>query len=55
LGIADGVLAIEWPDRLTHSMPGARSVVIDIIDETSRRIDVGPAAAGPHRDDRASA
>lgn len=54
LGIADGVLAIEWPDRLTHKIPGARSVVIDIIDETSRRIKVGPAEASPHRDDPAS-
>src|SRR6186997_3269939 len=22
-GIRDGVLAIEWPDRLSHAMPGA--------------------------------
>ncbi len=37
-GAADGVLAIEWPDRLTHEMPGATSVRIEIIDETTRRI-----------------
>jgi tRNA threonylcarbamoyladenosine biosynthesis protein TsaE len=48
LGISDGVLAIEWPDRLTHAMPGARSVMIDILDDTSRRIRVEPADAGPH-------
>ena len=40
LGIADGVLAIEWPDRLRHSMPGARTVAIEIIDDTTRRISI---------------
>jgi tRNA threonylcarbamoyladenosine biosynthesis protein TsaE len=25
LGVADGVLAIEWPDRLTHALEGART------------------------------
>jgi len=38
MGVADGVLAIEWPDRLTHAMPGARSVTIEIVNETTRRI-----------------
>ena len=38
MGVADGVLAIEWPDRLTHTMPGAREVHIEIVDETTRRI-----------------
>ena len=38
LGVADGVLAIEWPDRLTHSIAGARSIVIDVIDDTTRVI-----------------
>ena len=38
MGIADGVLAIEWPDRLAHAMPGAREVQIEIVDENSRRI-----------------
>jgi tRNA threonylcarbamoyladenosine biosynthesis protein TsaE len=41
LGVADGVLAIEWPDRLTHDLPGARLVTIEIVDETTRRISVG--------------
>jgi len=38
MGVADGVLAIEWPDRLAHAMPGAREVQIEIVDETTRRI-----------------
>ena len=42
MGVADGVLAIEWPDRLTHKLPGATSVVIDMLDETSRTISIGP-------------
>jgi tRNA threonylcarbamoyladenosine biosynthesis protein TsaE len=36
LGVADGVLAIEWPDRLTHALPGATMVNIDIVDEATR-------------------
>jgi tRNA A37 threonylcarbamoyladenosine biosynthesis protein TsaE len=32
------VLAIEWPDRLAHAMPGAREVQIDIVDDTTRRV-----------------
>ena len=39
--VAEGVLAIEWPDRLTHALPGATTITIDIVDETTRRIDVG--------------
>jgi tRNA threonylcarbamoyladenosine biosynthesis protein TsaE len=38
LGVADGVLAIEWPDRLTHPMPGALTVDIAIVDDTTRTI-----------------
>jgi tRNA threonylcarbamoyladenosine biosynthesis protein TsaE len=38
VGVSDGVLAIEWPDRLTHTIPGARAVAIEIVDETTRRI-----------------
>lgn len=40
LGVRDGVLAIEWPDRLTHELPGAVDVQIEIAGETSRRIHV---------------
>ena len=38
MGVEDGVLAIEWPDRLSHSLPGAKSVVISILDDESRRL-----------------
>jgi tRNA threonylcarbamoyladenosine biosynthesis protein TsaE len=42
MGVADGVLAIEWPDRLAHALPGARTVQIDFIDENTRRITLSP-------------
>jgi tRNA threonylcarbamoyladenosine biosynthesis protein TsaE len=38
LGVSDGVLAIEWPDRLAHALPGAREIQIEIVDENTRRI-----------------
>ena len=38
MGVGDGVLAIEWPDRLTHAMPGAIEVSLEIVDEFTRRI-----------------
>ncbi len=38
MGVADGVLAIEWPERLTHDMPGAMRITIETIDERTRRI-----------------
>jgi tRNA A37 threonylcarbamoyladenosine biosynthesis protein TsaE len=38
MGVSDGVLAIEWPDRLAHALPGAHEVHIEIVDESSRRI-----------------
>jgi tRNA threonylcarbamoyladenosine biosynthesis protein TsaE len=38
--VAEGVLAIEWPDRLTHALPGATTIAIDIVDDTTRRITV---------------
>ena len=41
MAVADGVLAIEWPDRLTHTPPGAKTINIDIIDESTRRISAG--------------
>jgi tRNA threonylcarbamoyladenosine biosynthesis protein TsaE len=37
-GVTDGVLAIEWPDRLSHNIDGARAVHIDIVDDTTRTI-----------------
>lgn len=41
MGVDDGVLAIEWPDRLTRDLPHAHRVHIDIVDEHTRRIQVG--------------
>jgi tRNA threonylcarbamoyladenosine biosynthesis protein TsaE len=38
MGVADGVLAIEWPDRLTHALPGATMVTIEIVGEATRLI-----------------
>jgi tRNA threonylcarbamoyladenosine biosynthesis protein TsaE len=38
IGVADGVLAVEWPDRLTHGMPAALAVNIEIVDESTRRL-----------------
>lgn len=40
MGVADGVLAIEWPERLTHALPGATEVTIEIVDESTRQIRV---------------
>ena len=40
LGAHDGVLAIEWPDRLGHAFSGAIEVEIAVEDETSRRIEI---------------
>jgi len=38
MGAADGVLAIEWPERLARPIAGARRVDIAIEDATTRRI-----------------
>ena len=38
VGVRDGVLAIEWPDRLGHAFRGAMEVEIAIEGESSRRI-----------------
>ena len=42
MGISDGVLAIEWPDRLSHALAGARAVQIEMVDEKTRRITLSP-------------
>lgn len=42
-GAADGVLAIEWAERLTHRIPGAILVEISLVDETTRRIMIRPS------------
>jgi len=41
LGLRDGVLAIEWPDRLTHALPDAIAVDIAIVDDRTRRVRCG--------------
>jgi tRNA threonylcarbamoyladenosine biosynthesis protein TsaE len=38
LGADDGVLAIEWPERLSHGFPRALVVDIQIVDDTTRRV-----------------
>jgi tRNA threonylcarbamoyladenosine biosynthesis protein TsaE len=39
--LAAGVLAIEWPERLSHPMPGASTVTLEVVDDRTRRIRVG--------------
>jgi tRNA threonylcarbamoyladenosine biosynthesis protein TsaE len=39
---AGGVLAIEWPERLAHAIPGAREIAIETVDDTTRRVGVDP-------------
>jgi len=39
--VAGGVLAVEWPDRLTQSIPAAITVEMEIAGDTTRRIKVG--------------
>ena len=46
LGVRDGVLAIEWPDRLGHAFRGAIDVTLAIVDETSRQISIATPGAG---------
>ena len=38
MGVRDGVLAVEWAERLTHPLPGATDVRIQHVDDTTRRI-----------------
>ena len=47
MGAADGVLAVEWPERLAHDMPAAIPVTIEITGDTDRRITIGPRNQGP--------
>jgi tRNA threonylcarbamoyladenosine biosynthesis protein TsaE len=39
--IEAGVLAIEWPERLARSIPGAISVALTVVDERTREITIG--------------
>lgn len=45
IGVKDGVLAIEWPDRLSHELPGARLVRLEVVSDSSRRITIEPVTA----------
>lgn len=47
-GAQEGVLVIEWPDRLTHDMPGAKVIRLDVVDEASRRITIESPELGDH-------
>ena len=38
--VTDGVLAIEWPDRLTHPLSGAIEIQMEITGDTTRRITI---------------
>ena len=40
LGARDGVLAIEWPDRLTHSLAAAKTIHLEMVDDQTRRVTV---------------
>ena len=46
IGVQDGVLAIEWPDRLAHDIPGALRVTLEVVDDSTRRITVGLIPSG---------
>ena len=47
MGVADGVLAIEWPERLSHSLPAAITVKMEIAGEHSRRITIPSGSSAP--------
>jgi tRNA threonylcarbamoyladenosine biosynthesis protein TsaE len=43
-GVQDGVLAVEWPDRLGHPFSGAISVFLAVLDDATREIRIDSAA-----------
>ena len=43
--IAEGVLAIEWPDRLSRELQGAIRITLDIENDTDRRIEIIPSGS----------
>jgi tRNA threonylcarbamoyladenosine biosynthesis protein TsaE len=47
MGVADGVLAIEWPERLSHSQPAAITVKMEIAGEHSRWITIPSGSSVP--------
>jgi tRNA threonylcarbamoyladenosine biosynthesis protein TsaE len=40
LAVAKGILAIEWPERLARTIPGAITVKMEVVGENVRRISV---------------
>ncbi len=40
LGVNDGILAIEWPERLAYALPVTVDFKIEILDETTRKITI---------------
>jgi len=40
MGASDGVLAIEWSERLSHPMPRAIHVQLEVVDDTTRRVTI---------------
>lgn len=46
MGARDGVLAVEWPERLAHQMPGAVRVHLDVVDDTTRRVSIADGRTG---------
>ena len=43
----DGVLAVEWPDRLSHALPGAIAVNLGIVDDTTRTVEIAELETNP--------
>ena len=40
MGASDGVLAIEWPERLVHELPAPIRVALEILSDSERRITI---------------
>ena len=49
-GVQDGVLAVEWPDRLGHPFSGAIGVFLTVLDDATREIRIDSAAQDGDRD-----
>jgi tRNA threonylcarbamoyladenosine biosynthesis protein TsaE len=47
IGVRDGVLAIEWPDRLSHDLAGARLIRFELVDDETRRITIPSGSWAP--------
>jgi tRNA threonylcarbamoyladenosine biosynthesis protein TsaE len=45
IGVRDGVLAIEWPDRLSHDLAGARLIRLEVVNDATRRITITPSGS----------